>query len=114
MAIHEASEEKLRGELIRKIEELNEALRELPYNVGTFMRLDVRPVNGDGGNPFRSEKETLPSRARPEYVRDESRVKGPSPEESEASTRPDLPGPETRSEAAIPLRSRSFFKPPCA
>ncbi len=28
----------------RKIDELNEALKELPYNEGTHMRLDVRPV----------------------------------------------------------------------
>ena len=28
----------------RKIDELNEALKELPYNDGTHMRLDVRPV----------------------------------------------------------------------
>ena len=36
-----------------KIDELNEALRELPYNDGTFMRLDVRPVKNPEINDFR-------------------------------------------------------------
>jgi uncharacterized protein YPO0396 len=38
----------------RKIGELNEALRELPYNDGTHMRLDVRPVKNAEIADFRS------------------------------------------------------------
>ncbi len=37
-----------------KIEELNEALRELPYNEGTFMRLDMRHVKNAEVSEFKS------------------------------------------------------------
>jgi len=37
-----------------KIDELNVALRELPYNLGTFMRLDMRPVRNAEISEFKA------------------------------------------------------------
>jgi uncharacterized protein YPO0396 len=37
-----------------KIDELNVALRELPYNIGTFMRLDMRPVRNAEISEFKA------------------------------------------------------------